>query len=284
MTAQHEPSIGEAAAPNLHPRVSVLIPAYNEQERLPRSVELYYPALRQHYGSAFELLILANGCSDHTFAVAQTLATTRPEIIARENPARIGKGGAILWGFSLARAPVVAFVDADGSTAAHSLISLLETVEQGADVAIGSRWLPASVIAQKQPLNRRILSRIFNLLARGWLGLPFRDTQCGAKAFRRELLLDIEREIESRGWAFDVELLYRLRRRHRGIIMREVAIEWNDVSGSRLRAHTDGPSMLRDLLRIRLSSPRPPAVQQSRARQEGAAHESTHRRSAEKDG
>lgn len=241
-------------------RVSVLIPAYNEAERLTPTIDVYYAALAARYGDAFELLIVANGCTDRTYEVAQELASSRPCLRVYETREKIGKGGAVLWGFSLARAPVVAFVDADASTAPESLLRLLAGVEcEGLDVAVGSRWLPESVIPRKQPLKRRILSRIFNGLVRVLLPLPLRDTQCGAKAFRRALVADISSYVQGKGWAFDVELLLRLRQRYPKLRMREVPITWNDVSGSRLRAHTDGPSMLRDLLRLCRSKPVPPA-------------------------
>ncbi len=226
--------------------LTVLIPAYNESKRLESTVQQY----STYYSDRdAEILIVVNGSTDDTGEVARNLERELDNVRSWETPEKLGKGGAIYQGFRLAKGDTVAFTDADNSTVPSQLDRVVTAVGPEADVALGSRWLPESVQEVPQPLGRRIASRVFNIIVRILFGLPFRDTQCGAKAFRLSVLQPLLDKPMSTGWAFDVELIWRLRRQGARVV--EVPIEWIDTSGSRLRMHRDAPAMLLELLRIR---------------------------------
>lgn len=232
-------------------KYSIIIPAYNEESRIGDTVRDYAAYIEQHFapGEA-ELWIIVNGSRDRTEEIARELARNLPNVHSWETPERQGKGGAVLKGFELASGGIMAFADADNATVASELHKLLNAVENGADAAIGSRWLPGSFQAVPQPLARRIASRVFNGIVRLLFQLPYRDTQCGAKAFRRQAIEAVRNEIHTTGWAFDVALIWRLRCHQ--FRVEEIPILWSDNSKSRLRMHRDAPSMLWELIKLRL--------------------------------
>ncbi|MFH1741644.1 MAG: dolichyl-phosphate beta-glucosyltransferase [bacterium] len=226
--------------------LTVIVPAYNEARRLDNTIRDYSSFYADRDA---EILVIVNGSTDNTGKIARELETSLPNVRVWETPDKLGKGGAIYQGFHLAKGDVIAFTDADDSTVPAQLDRVVEAVRSGADVALGSRWLHESVQEIRQPLSRRIASRTFNLIVRLLFGMPFRDTQCGGKAFRSTVLEPILDRAMSSGWAFDVELIWILQ--HYGARIVEVPIVWSDNSGSRLRMHRDGPAMLLELLRVR---------------------------------
>ena len=229
---------------------SIIIPAYNEEARISATIHEYSSFIQKEMPAGnTELLIIVNGSSDQTGEIARDLEKTYPWVRVWETPEKQGKGGAVMKGFDLAEGDIVAFTDADNATTASELKKLLDRVGEGVDCAIGSRWLPESHQAIPQPLARRIASRVFNLIVRMLFQLPYRDTQCGAKAFCKDAIQAIQDEIRVSGWAFDVALLWRLRKH--GYHIEEVPISWSDNSKSRLRMHRDGPAMLIELLKLR---------------------------------
>ena len=224
--------------------VSLVIPAYNEEQRLPSTLELYSTALRERVGDQFEIIVVANGCRDNTAHVAREVAASIQQITVIDIPAPIGKGGAVLEGFRLARGDYVLFADADAATTPESLLSLLDHLD-GHDVVIGSRYLATSTITTKQPLKRRIFSRLFNGLVRFGFGLPYCDTQCGAKAFRREGAKRLAQLVEETRWAFDVDML--LCAEGLGLAVIEQPIVWADQAGSQLRVGSTIREVLKSL-------------------------------------
>ncbi len=211
---------------------SLIIPAYNEEQRLSSTLHQYAAALRARFGTQFEILVIANGCTDGTAAIARRMATQYLEIAVVEIPDRVGKGGALLAGFQIARGARIAYTDADGSVEPASLLALCERLAN-VDIAIGSRHLDSSAIGQAQPLTRRLAGTAFRVTVRRLFGLPYRDTQCGAKALRREAARTLATLVTERGWAFDVELL--LAAGAEGFTIGEYPVTWSDVVGSRLR-------------------------------------------------
>ncbi|RJP24616.1 MAG: glycosyltransferase family 2 protein [Candidatus Omnitrophota bacterium] len=234
-------------------KYSIIIPAYNEETRLSDTVHDYADFVQKHPETdQFEILLIVNGSRDKTDQIALELEKTYPFIRAWATEDRLGKGGAVLQGFDLAQGEIMAFSDADNSTVAEELKKLIDLVEQGAACAIGSRWLPDSEQIIRQPFIRRLASRVFNLIVRMLFQFSYRDTQCGAKAFRREAIQTIRPLVRSTGWAFDVELIWRLRQAGFDVI--EAPIRWRDNSHSRIRMHRDAPSMLIELLKLRFRS------------------------------
>ncbi|MBI1388976.1 MAG: glycosyltransferase [bacterium] len=229
---------------------TIVIPAYNEEARIEATVRAYAAYVAESMNPAeVEILIVVNGSKDATQQIAARLADECDYIRSWATEARMGKGGAVMKGFELARGEILSFTDADNATVPAELRKLLDAVEGGAGAAIASRWLPQSRQLIPQPLMRRVMSRVFNLIVRVLFFLPYSDTQCGAKAFRREAIEAVRSRVGSTGWAFDVELIWRLRQAGQRVV--EIPIDWSDNSRSRLRMHSDGPSMLWELIKLR---------------------------------
>jgi hypothetical protein len=148
-----------------------------------------------------------------------------------------------------ARGEICLFTDADLSSPLSESEKLFEAIRQGADVAIGSRWLRAELQTERQPLYRQAFGRIFNLLLRLVLGLHFMDTQCGFKAFRRPAAQAIFPLQKIERWGFDPEILFLARRM--GLRVAEVPVVWAHSEGTRLHPFRDGLRMFGDVMRIR---------------------------------
>jgi glycosyltransferase involved in cell wall biosynthesis len=199
------------------------------------------------------VLVVTNGCSDDTSAQVRELCAVHENLTVLDIEEPIGKGGALRAGLTTAgREPYVAFLDADGSASPTELEKLLTVcLQSGIDGAIGSRWLPQSRIKRRQSLSRRIASRGFNAVVRTLFGMPYSDTQCGAKVFRRSAIDAVAERLEIANFAADVDLLFLLRRAGFQII--EVPIVWSDVpAGSQVKLLRAAPAMLLAVLRLRL--------------------------------
>lgn len=221
---------------------SVIIPAYNESGRIGR-------LLNTLSDTGTEFIFVCDG-TDQTADIIDRFAAEHPDMTIRclRFNSRMGKGGGVLTGFRAATTPVVCFIDADNSTEYSALLGLIRKMEEGWDGVIGSRYLVSSAIERSQPFLRRIQSRGFNLIVRILFRLPYADTQCGAKVFRREAIETVLPRMRSRGFEFDVELLWHLKQA--GYRICEEAVVWNDADDSRLRA-SDSTSMLTTLLKLR---------------------------------
>ncbi len=241
---------GEAS---VGPTLSIVIPAHNEAERIRAPLEAYARHFATGYGNSFEIVVVTNNSWDATERVVAEIAQRYPQIGQVVIPERIGKGGAIIEGFRRAKGAVIGFVDADGSTPPEECDRLMSLVGQW-DGVIGSRWVEGAIVPIPQRLLRRVLSRGFNLLIRLLFGFPYRDTQCGAKAFKREALTAVTDDLGITDYAFDVNLLYLLRQR--GFVVHEVPICWYDREGSRLKASQVVPRMLIAVVQLRLKNSR----------------------------
>jgi len=227
------------------PRFSLIVPAHNESARIGKTIVEYLDAFEDS-----EVLLVLNACTDDTEAVAYEAAAGRPNLRLIHIDHAVGKGGAVRAGFLAARAPVVGYVDADGATSGAEMRRLFEMVGPGVDGVIASRWSFGARIAVAQPLLRRVAGRCFNALVRILFGLPYTDTQCGAKVFSSEAIGEIAPRLEVSNFAFDIDVLYALRRAGRKVI--EVPTVWNDVGGSKLRVADASRSMLQAVLRLRI--------------------------------
>jgi len=225
------------------PGYSLVIPAYNEENRIAG----LFDAIPQSDG---ELIVVCDG-GDRTADVVDDIARKRPDLRIRclRFTSRLGKGGGVIAGLKAARAPLVGYVDADGSTEIGEMIRLFGHLGP-ADAVIGSRWVPGSAPAIRQGWMRRLESRGFNLLIRTLFGLSFHDTQCGAKVFKKSAVDVVLPHLRSRGFEFDVELLWRLARA--GFRIEEVPVAWQNKGDSRVKKR-DMIGMLAGLLRIRFS-------------------------------
>ena len=220
---------------------TLVIPAYNEERRIQS-------LLRDLSGFAGDLVFVCDG-TDATAEIIKAFAAEHPDLRIRclTFQIRLGKGGGVVAGMKAATTPFVGYMDADGSTALSEMVRLFDSPTTS-DGAIGSRWVPGSILEVKQGLRRRIESRLFNLLIRLLFGLDYRDTQCGAKAFRREALEPVLPSLRSTGFEFDVELLWRLRQAGRRV--EEVPITWANRDESKVMI-SDAKEMLLGMIRLR---------------------------------
>ncbi|WP_321506395.1 dolichyl-phosphate beta-glucosyltransferase [uncultured Methanoregula sp.] len=232
------------ASPEEH--YSLIIPAYNEEKRITQ----LFDAISGFDG---ELIVVCDG-TDRTADVVGTITARRSDLNIRclRFQERLGKGGGVLAGLAASRAPRVGYFDADGSTSVGEMLRLFAMLDSS-DAAIGSRWVPGSNLVVRQGFLRRIESRVFNLLIRLLFGLSFHDTQCGAKVFRRQAIETLLPRMVSRGFEFDVELLWRIRKA--GCTITEVPIEWQNKGDSRVQKR-DMIRMLLGLFAIRFGPDR----------------------------
>jgi glycosyltransferase involved in cell wall biosynthesis len=234
------------------PRLLLLIPAYNEEHRLGPVLRRYVEHFRAAYPGEFRLVVVLNGCRDNTLGVVQAAAAGAPELGWLDYPGRIGKGGALIEGLRLApQADYVGYVDADGATPPAAFLDLVRRLEtDDADCAIASRWLPGAVLHQAQSVVRRLTSRAFHLCVEALFGMGIRDTQCGAKVLRRAAVEAVHADLRTADLAFDINLLYVLRRAAFRVV--EVPTEWTDQLGSKIQLGRSSLTMLLSILRLRL--------------------------------
>jgi glycosyltransferase involved in cell wall biosynthesis len=230
-------------------KLSIIIPAWNEEFRLPPTLSAYGTYFGDKYGEDLEIIVVANHCSDGTVRVAREIAGLHPQIQVIEDPSCIGKGGAVELGMRHAQGDLVGFVDADGATAPDAFFKLVENMH-GAGCIIGSRWIEGAVVSPRQPLMRRLASRLLNkVFVQGLFGLELSDSQCGAKLFRRDVLEQVLPEAIEQGWAFDIDLLCRVKRL--GYDIRELPTEWHHVAGNTTTFMVMSLQMLASVFRVK---------------------------------
>jgi glycosyltransferase involved in cell wall biosynthesis len=230
-------------------KLSIVIPAYNEAQRLGAMLDQYLAYFGPRYGDGVEFLVVANGCTDRTPDLAREYAARDPRVRAILEPRRIGKGGAIMLGFREARGERIGFVDADGATPPEAFEDLAAHLGD-AGAIIASRWLPGAVVKPRQRLKRLIASRVFNALVRAFFKLRITDTQCGAKVLTREAVQAVLPRLGLTRWAFDVDLLFQLRRARFAITERPTT--WQDMAGSKLKVGRASCEMFLAICRLRL--------------------------------
>jgi glycosyltransferase involved in cell wall biosynthesis len=232
------------------PSLLLLIPAYNEERRIEPVLRDYGRYFQEHYHGKFQLVVVLNGCKDNTLGVVQRVAEDFPAISALEFQEAIGKGGALIEGLRLAPlADLIGYVDADGATPPHAFHDLVKNIG-GVDCVIGSRWLPGAVLHVEQSGRRQFASRVFHLVVQCFFLMNIRDTQCGAKVMRREAVERIHSSLRIADMAFDINLLYSLKRA--GYHIREVPTEWTDKIGSKVTLVGTSLVMFLSVVRIRL--------------------------------
>jgi dolichyl-phosphate beta-glucosyltransferase len=227
--------------------LSVVIPAYNEEQRLPRSLASALVFLkRQTYAS--EIIVSDDGSKDRTAAVARESLQGFPHqvLVAPENR---GKGHAVRQGIKAAQGKYVLYTDADFSTPIEEVTRFLEYLEKGQDIVIGSRALPGSKVEVHQNLLRETMGRIYNLFARILSFHDIHDSQCGFKCFRGDVARDLFGRQMLNGFSFEPEIIYLAQKI--GYRVREEPVIWRNSAQSRVRLIADSLQMFCDLLKIR---------------------------------
>ena len=230
------------------PSLLLLIPAYNEERRIEPVLRDYARYFKEHYHGKFQLVVVLNGCTDGTLGVVQRVGADYPAVSALEFPEAIGKGGALIEGLKLAPlADLIGYVDADGATPPHAFHELVKHIS-GVDCVIGSRWLPGAVLHVEQSGQRRFASRVFHLIVQALFWMNIRDTQCGAKVMRREAVEKVHSSLRIADMAFDINLLYSLKRA--GYRILEVPTEWTDKIGTKVTLFGTSLVMFLSVVRI----------------------------------
>ena len=250
------------------PKYSIVIPAYNESIRLPLTLASVVSCIRKRGWDA-EIIVVNDGSTDGTADAVHKFANNAPEVWSAEkrlivgqaiqalpderrpvelrvleNPGNRGKGYSVRSGMLQARGEVVLFTDADLSAPIEEAERLFAAIQQGADIAIGSRWLESDRQTQRQPLYRQFFGRCFNAVTRFIMRLPFADTQCGFKAFTREAAQTVFQLQTIERWGFDPEILFIALKRDFWII--EVPVSWAHDERSRMSYLKDGFKMLQE--------------------------------------
>ncbi|HEU0293559.1 MAG TPA: dolichyl-phosphate beta-glucosyltransferase [Anaerolineales bacterium] len=235
----------------MNPFLSIIIPAHNEESRLPDTLEQVIRFLeKQNFTS--EIVVVENGSTDRTYAIAQEFARKNGNVLVVQNDWR-GKGLAIQRGVQEAKGEYVFMCDADLSMPVEEISKFLPPQLLNVDIAIASREAPGAV-RYDEPYYRHLTGRVFNILIRLLVLPSLQDTQCGFKCIRAEVARDIFRYQTLTGWAFDVELLYIAR--HHGYNIVELPIHWYFNADSKISVFRDSLRMFLDLLLIRRNARR----------------------------
>lgn len=232
-------------------KVSIIIPAYNEEIRIAATLKAYDAFFQKQSNLIYELLVVINGTTDKTVSIVQELQQSMPNLLMIEIE-KGGKGLAIAQGFknSLLRDnDLIGFVDADMATSPDAFYELIQNLTTS-DGIIASRYMAGAVVTPARPWIKRWGSKLFfSSLVRLFFGLNYYDTQCGAKLFKRYVIENIVPYLSVQQWAFDVEILYVCKRF--GYKIKEFPTTWHDQAGSKLQTFRSGFRMLTTLVKLR---------------------------------
>lgn len=230
------------------PALSLIIPAYNEEVRLAASLDAVAQFAASFEGGV-EIIIVDDGSSDRTAAIACEFAGCRPEARVLINERNRGKGYSIRRGVLDAQAETILVSDADLSTPLSEAGRLMERLRAiGEGIVIGSRGLRESNVEIRQNPIRETMGRTFNFFVRALTKLPYKDTQCGFKLMSRSVIYPIFKKARIDGFAYDVEILYVAHRRR--IPIQEVPVTWRNAAGSKVGIVSAPLAMLRDIARV----------------------------------
>jgi glycosyltransferase involved in cell wall biosynthesis len=229
-------------------KYSIVIPAYNEASRLGSTLDRILTYVTSQHWDA-EVIVVNDGSRDRTPDLVREYTQRYPFLRLIQNPGNRGKGYSVRNGMLNATGDAVLFSDADLSSPIEEAPKLFRAIEDGADIAIGSRWLKPDTQTKRQSLLRQFYGRAYNVALRVLLGLRQKDTQCGFKAFTRLAAQRIFPQQQIERWGFDPEILY-LARRYRFRVT-EVPVVWAHVEGTRISPLRDGLRMFGEVLRIR---------------------------------
>lgn len=237
--------IPSAGAPA--PQLTILVPAYNEADRLQETLSrlIALPGLK----GPLEIIVVDDGTTDRSAAVVSDFSAHHPAVRLVLNSSNQGKGFSVRRGFEEARGEMVVFTDADLAAPPAEIEKLLRAIESGSDIAIASRALNAPDTQVIRTRTRALIAKTFAWLTGLILGLPYRDAQCGLKAFRRASTQLLFHRQKLRRYAFDAELLFLAGKMR--LAVAEVAVNWRQDPRSKVRLVRDGTRMLIDLLRVR---------------------------------
>ena len=238
----------------MNPEISIVIPAYNETDRLSEPLGRILGFLRDTEAKA-EVIVVDDGSSDDTAQVSEQVINSSPDVSARtvRYEKNRGKGFAVKTGLLASLGDIALFTDADLSTPIEEMSKLIDPIRSGEyDLTFGSRALDRSLIGTHQPWRREQGGRVMNLIIKTMSALPFYDTQCGFKAFNMKKFRPLLDVMTIDRFGFDIEFLFVAD--HHGLRLKEVPVRWNDVAGSKVSVFRDTRRMFGELAQIRRNS------------------------------
>ena len=227
-------------------KISIIIPAYNEDRRIEKTLRAY----AGFFNKDTEILIILNGCRDNTLNIVKKVKDEFDNINYWVFEKAMGKGGAVIEGFKVAGGDLIGFVDADLATVPEAFNDLIINIGNY-DGIIASRYISGARILNKQSLKRRFASRVFNIIVRILFFMNYKDTQCGAKIFKNAAIKKIVNKMTETNWTFDVELLY-LMKKHK-LKIKEFPTVWKEPGDSRLKLNKVGPEMFFSIIKLRIN-------------------------------
>ena len=228
------------------PTVDIVIPVYNEEKDLPRSIDILTKFLRNNVDNPWRIIIADNGSTDNTLSIAEMLSNRYTGVTCVHIPQK-GRGRALRQVWLESTADIVSYMDVDLSTDLVHFPQLVNAIEEGSHIAIGSRLIKGSRV--KRSFKREFISRSYSTLIRLMFFTPFRDAQCGFKALRRNTVRALVPLVKENNWFFDTELLIIAARR--GFRIKEIPVHWDDDPDSRVRILPTAWADLKGLLRLR---------------------------------
>ena len=229
------------------PEVSIVIPAYNEADRIEETIHRIFNEIK---GFKFEVVVSEDGSTDDTPLILKRLKRQYGErMVVIHTKRRLGKGGGFLRGVTFSHGRYIILLDADYPTNAQTIMNIVKYLRKGYDVIIGSRAHRLSILDPPAPLLRVVMGRIFNMIVRLLFDIDVHDTQCGVKGFKREVF-SIIGPIEFSNFVFDVEII--VKAKICNLKIKEIPIYWSDKAGSKVRVLRDSMMMLNGLLNMRL--------------------------------
>lgn len=233
------------------PNLSVVVPCFNEEQRLPRTVQQIERYLDAR-GDAYELILVDDGSADGTRRVMDETAARHASVTIVALPRNRGKGRALAEGVRASRGEIVLVTDADLSTPIEELAKLDDALKKGAGVAIGSRAVKGSRVELSQPIYRVVMGKAFNVLVQLVLLPGIWDTQCGFKLFRGDIAREVFERLTTDGFGYDPEVLYLAKKK--GVRIAEVPVVWRNSAPTKVMAVRSSADMFRHVLRVRFGS------------------------------
>ena len=232
-------------------RLSIIVPAYNEETRIEKTIKSYVDYFDVAFRGEYEIIAVCDGCTDRTPQIVERISEKHKNVFCLRHPERLGKGGGILKSFEIVQGDIIGFIDADNAFEINGVEKLVNLVDSGYDCAIGSKWKGRRFFQVTEPLLRRIGSRIWNLILRILFNLRIDDAQAGAKFFKRKVLESLP-PIHCTGFEFDAELLWRISQKKFSI--KEIYIPTMHREHGKFKM-INSISMLINILKLRLNIP-----------------------------
>jgi len=229
-------------------KLSIIIPAYNEEKRIGKTISSYVSRFDPKFGNMYEIIVVCDGCTDKTAEIVKNFPRKRGSILCIEKKNKLGKGGGVLKGFEVASGDIVGFVDADDAFDIDGVEKLVDLVDSGYDCAIASKWKGRTFLQVTEPFFRKIASRGWNLILKILFGIKVHDAQAGAKFLKRNVLKSLP-PIRCTGFEFDGELLWRISQK--GFSIEEIYIPTTHMEYSKFHMR-QSLNMLISILKLRL--------------------------------